>query len=164
MIVTAALAMAAGTYAGGWRIIRTLDQRVAKIDPPQGFAAQTATAGVLWTTAHFGFPVSTTHTVSGSVIGAGAFRGVHAVRWGVAGNILVAWVLTIPMAGLVGAGIGNDHTDPRGRRARGRARRRDRGQRVPRSPLGHQAATPRRGDLEGQRQNALLRASPILLP
>ena len=105
VIVTAALAMAAGTYAGGWRIIRTLGQRVAKIDPPQGFAAQTATAGVLWTTAHFGFPVSTTHTVSGSVIGAGAFRGVHAVRWGVAGNILVAWVLTIPMAGLVGAGM-----------------------------------------------------------
>jgi PiT family inorganic phosphate transporter len=103
VIVSAALAMAAGTYAGGWRIIKTLGQRVAKIDPPQGFAAQTATAGVLWTTAHYGFPVSTTHTVSGSVIGAGAFRGVSAVRWGVAGNILLAWVLTIPMAGLVGA-------------------------------------------------------------
>jgi inorganic phosphate transporter, PiT family len=103
VIVTSALAMAAGTYAGGWRIIKTLGQRVAKIDPPQGFAAQTATAAVLWTTAHYGFPVSTTHTVSGSVIGAGAFRGVSAVRWGVAGNIVVAWVLTIPMAGLVGA-------------------------------------------------------------
>jgi PiT family inorganic phosphate transporter len=103
VIVTSALAMAAGTYAGGWRIIKTLGQRVAKIDPPQGFAAQTATAAVLWTTAHSGFPVSTTHTVSGSVIGAGAFRGVSAVRWGVAGNIVVAWVLTIPMAGIVGA-------------------------------------------------------------
>jgi inorganic phosphate transporter, PiT family len=105
VIVSAALAMAAGTYAGGWRIIKTLGQRVAKIDPPQGFAAQTATAGVLWTTAHFGFPVSTTHTVSGSVMGAGATRRISAVRWGLAGNILVAWLLTLPAAALVGAGM-----------------------------------------------------------
>jgi len=105
VIVSAALAMSAGTYAGGWRIIRTLGQRITKIDPPQGFAAQSACAGILWGTAHFGFPVSTTHTVSGSVLGAGAVRGFSAVRWGVAGNILVAWVLTIPMAGLVGGGM-----------------------------------------------------------
>jgi PiT family inorganic phosphate transporter len=105
VIVSAALAMAAGTYVGGWRIIRTLGQRIAKIDPPQGFAAQTACAGILWTTAHYGFPVSTTHTISGSVLGAGAIRGFSAVRWGVAGNILVAWVLTIPMAALVGAAM-----------------------------------------------------------
>jgi PiT family inorganic phosphate transporter len=105
VIVSAALAMAAGTYAGGWRIIRTLGQRIAKIDPPQGFAAQTACASVLWTTAHFGFPVSTTHTISGAVTGAGAVRGFHAVRWGVAGNILVAWIFTIPMAALVGASM-----------------------------------------------------------
>jgi PiT family inorganic phosphate transporter len=103
VIVAAALAMGAGTYAGGWRIIRTLGQRIAKIDPPQGFAAQTACAGILWSTAHYGFPVSTTHTISGCVLGAGAIRGFSAVRWGVAGNILVAWLLTIPMAGLVGA-------------------------------------------------------------
>jgi PiT family inorganic phosphate transporter len=103
VIVSAALAMAAGTYVGGWRIIRTLGQRIAKIDPPQGFAAQTACASILWTTAHYGFPVSTTHTISGSVLGAGAIKGFSAVRWGVAGNILVAWVLTIPMAALVGA-------------------------------------------------------------
>jgi inorganic phosphate transporter, PiT family len=102
VIVSAALAMAAGTYAGGWRIIRTLGQRIAKIDPPQGFAAQTACAGILWGTAHYGFPVSTTHTISGSVLGAGAARGFSAVRWGVAGNILVAWIFTIPMAALVG--------------------------------------------------------------
>jgi len=102
VIVSAALAMAAGTYVGGWRIIRTLGQRIAKIDPPQGFAAQTACAGILWGTAHYGFPVSTTHTVSGSVLGAGAIRGFSAVRWGVAGNILLAWIFTIPMAGLVG--------------------------------------------------------------
>jgi inorganic phosphate transporter, PiT family len=105
VIVSAALAMAAGTYVGGWRIIRTLGQRIAKIDPPQGFAAQTACAGILWTTAHYGFPVSTTHTISGSVLGAGAIRGFSAVRWGVAGNILLAWVLTIPMAALVGAAM-----------------------------------------------------------
>jgi PiT family inorganic phosphate transporter len=102
VIASSALAMAAGTYAGGWRIIRTLGQRIAKIDPPQGFAAQTACATILWGTAHYGFPVSTTHTISGSVLGAGAIRGFSAVRWGVAGNILLAWVFTIPMAGLVG--------------------------------------------------------------
>jgi PiT family inorganic phosphate transporter len=105
VIVSAALAMGAGTYAGGWRIIRTLGTRIAKIDPPQGFAAQTTCAGILWATAHNGFPVSTTHTISGSVLGAGAVKGFSAVRWGVAGNILLAWVLTIPMAALVGAGM-----------------------------------------------------------
>ena len=66
--------MAVGTYAGGWRIIKTLGTRVAKLDPPQGFAAQTSCATILWLTAHFGFPVSTTHTISGSVLGAGATR------------------------------------------------------------------------------------------
>ena len=105
VIVCAASAMAAGTYAGGWRIIKTLGQRVAKLDPPQGFAAQTSCATVLWLTAHYGFPVSTTHTISGSVLGAGATRRFSAVRWGVAGNILMAWLLTIPCAGLVGAGM-----------------------------------------------------------
>ena len=103
VIVSAAIAMGAGTYAGGWRIIKTLGTRIANIDPPQGFAAQTACAGILWGTAHYGFPVSTTHTISGSVLGAGAIKGFSAVRWGVAGNILAAWVLTIPMAALVGA-------------------------------------------------------------
>jgi PiT family inorganic phosphate transporter len=105
VIVSAAAAMGAGTYAGGWRIIRTLGQRVAKLDPPQGFAAQTACASILWVTAHYGFPVSTTHTISGSVLGAGATRRISAVRWGVAGNILLAWVMTIPCAALVGAGM-----------------------------------------------------------
>ena len=106
VVVSAALAMGLGTYAGGWRIIKTLGTRIAKLDPPRGFAAQTATAGILWGTAQFGFPVSTTHTVSGSVLGAGAAgRRLHAVRWGVAGNILVAWVMTIPCAALVGAAM-----------------------------------------------------------
>jgi inorganic phosphate transporter, PiT family len=103
VIAAAALAMAAGTYAGGWRIIKTLGQRVAKIDPPQGFAAQTACALILWGTAHYGYPVSTTHTISGSVMGASATRGLSAVRWGVAGNIVLAWLMTIPLAAAVGA-------------------------------------------------------------
>ena len=103
VIVCSAAAMAMGTYAGGWRIIKTLGTRVAKLDPPQGFAAQTACASILWTTAHYGFPVSTTHVISGSVLGAGATTRFSAVRWGVAGNILLAWVLTIPSAAVVGA-------------------------------------------------------------
>jgi PiT family inorganic phosphate transporter len=105
VIVSAALAMGLGTYAGGWRIIKTLGTRIAKLDPPRGFAAQTATASILWTTAHYGFPVSTTHTISGSVLGAGATRRLNAVRWGVAGNILLAWVMTLPCAALVGAAM-----------------------------------------------------------
>ena len=98
VIVSAATAMGIGTYAGGWRIIKTLGTRVAKLEPPQGFSAQTACASILWTTAHYGFPVSTTHVISGSVLGAGATTPLSAVRWGVAGNILLAWVLTIPCA------------------------------------------------------------------
>jgi PiT family inorganic phosphate transporter len=105
VIASAATAMALGTYAGGWRIIKTLGTQIAKIDPPQGFAAQTACAGILWTTAHYGFPVSTTHTISGCVMGAGASRRFSAVRWGVAGNIVTAWILTLPAAGLVGASM-----------------------------------------------------------
>jgi inorganic phosphate transporter, PiT family len=105
VIVTAAVAMGLGTYAGGWRIIRTLGQRIAKLEPPQGFAAEAATASILWYTAHVGYPVSTTHTISGSVLGAGATTRFSAVRWGVAGNIVVAWLLTMPCAALAGAAI-----------------------------------------------------------
>jgi PiT family inorganic phosphate transporter len=103
VIVSSATAMALGTYAGGWKIIRTMGSRIAKIEPPQGFAAQTACAGMLWTTAHLGFPVSTTQTITGSVLGVGASRRFSAVRWGIAGNIVAAWLLTLPMAGVVGA-------------------------------------------------------------
>jgi PiT family inorganic phosphate transporter len=105
VIASAAFAMAAGTYAGGWRIIKTLGTRIAKLDPPQGFSAQTACAAILWTTAHYGFPVSTTHTITGSVMGAGASRRISAVRWGVAGSIILAWVMTIPCAAAVGAAM-----------------------------------------------------------
>ena len=105
VMFSAALAMAAGTYAGGWRIIATLGSRIAKLDPPQGFAAQTACASILWTTAHFGFP-GVDHAHDQRLRPRrGATRRLSAVRWGVAGNILVAWVLTIPCAALVGAAM-----------------------------------------------------------
>lgn len=105
VVVSAATAMALGTWAGGWRIIKTLGSNVTKLTPLQGFGAQTACASILWATAHYGFPVSTTHTISGSVLGAGITRRLNAVRWGVAGNILIAWVLTIPCAAIVGMGM-----------------------------------------------------------
>jgi inorganic phosphate transporter, PiT family len=103
VIASSAVAMAAGTYSGGWRIIRTLGRRVTHLDPYQGFAAETGTAVLLFTTAHFGFPVSTTHTVSGSVLGAGAVRKFSAVRWGIVRGILIAWLITLPAAGTVAA-------------------------------------------------------------
>ena len=143
VIVSAALAMALGTYAGGWRIIKTLGTRIAKLDPPQGFAAQTACASILFTTAHYGFPVSTTHTISGSVMGAGASRRLSAVRWGVAGNILVAWVMTIPCAALVGRGDGGRDAAAGRRPDRLRARRRDRRARVLGAALADAAAADR---------------------
>ena len=142
VIASAALAMGAGTYAGGWRIIKTLGQRIAKIDPPQGFAAQTACASILWGTAHFGFPVSTTHTISGSVLGAGAIRGFSAVRWGVAGNILVAWILTLPAAAARRRVHGVRHAAPCRGRDRVRARGTDLGGRIRSKAVGTAAPLP----------------------
>jgi PiT family inorganic phosphate transporter len=101
----AGLAMGMGTYIGGWRIMRTMGTRIFKLEPPQGFAAQTTSSLVLWYTARNGFPISTTHVISGSVMGAGATTRLSAVRWGVAADIAVAWVLTIPAAALVAAGV-----------------------------------------------------------
>ena len=104
VIVLAATALAAGTYAGGWRIMRTLGRRIVHLDPPRGFAAETTAASVLYTTAFvFQAPISTTQTITSAVVGVGATKRLSAVRWGVAGNIVAAWVLTIPMAGLVAA-------------------------------------------------------------
>jgi PiT family inorganic phosphate transporter len=103
VVVSAASAIAAGTYVGGWRIIRTMGSRIIKMDPAQGFAAQTAGAAVILSASHVGFPLSTTHVISGGIIGAGAAKRVSAVRWGVAGNIVVAWVLTLPAAAAMGA-------------------------------------------------------------
>ncbi len=103
VVVSAATAIALGTYVGGWRIIRTMGSRIHKMDTAQGFAAQGAGAAVILASSHGGFPLSTTHTISGAVIGAGAAKRLSAVRWGVAGNIVTAWVLTLPMAALIGA-------------------------------------------------------------
>jgi len=103
--VAAGLTIAAGTYAGGWRIIRTLSQRIYKLQPEHGFAAQLAAGSTLFVGTHFGFPISTTHVVTGSVMGAGATRRFSAVKWGVAGSIGVAWLLTLPAAALVSAAL-----------------------------------------------------------
>jgi PiT family inorganic phosphate transporter len=105
VIVAAALAMAAGTYVGGWRIMRTLGQRLYSMEPHAGFAAQTVAGLTIYLATRLGYPLSTTHVISGSVLGAGATKRLSAVRWGIAGNIVVAWVLTIPAAGLVAAAL-----------------------------------------------------------
>jgi PiT family inorganic phosphate transporter len=102
VVVSAAAAIALGTYAGGWRIIKTMGSRIHKMDTAQGFAAQGAGASVILAASHVGFPLSTTHTISGAVIGAGAAKRLSAVRWGVAGNIVAAWVLTLPAAAAIG--------------------------------------------------------------
>nr|WP_202628115.1 inorganic phosphate transporter [Cellulomonas sp. APG4] len=102
--VSAALAISAGTYAGGWRIMRTLGRKIIELDPARGFVAETVAASVLYTTAFvFHAPISTTQTITSSIMGVGATKRLSAVRWGVAGNIAVAWVLTIPAAAGVAA-------------------------------------------------------------
>jgi PiT family inorganic phosphate transporter len=103
VIIASALAISAGTYSGGWRIMRTLGRRIFSLTSPSGFAAQTVASGVMLATAHYGLPVSTTHVISSSVMGVGATRRLSAVRWGVAGNIVTAWILTIPCAAAVAA-------------------------------------------------------------
>jgi PiT family inorganic phosphate transporter len=103
VVLSAASAIALGTYSGGWRIIRTMGTRIIKMDPAQGFSAQGAGAAVILASSHFGFPLSTTQVISGGVMGAGAGKRVSAVRWGVAGNIVVAWLLTLPAAAAMGA-------------------------------------------------------------
>ena len=102
VVVSAATAIALGTYVGGWRIIRTMGSRIIKMDPAQGFAAQSVGAAVILSASHVGFPLSTTHVISGAIMGAGAAKRFSAVRWGVAGNIVVAWVLTLPASAVVG--------------------------------------------------------------
>jgi PiT family inorganic phosphate transporter len=103
VIVVAASALSLGTAVGGWRIMRTMGHRVVKLEPVHGFAAETSAASVLYVTAHLGMPVSTTHVISSAIIGVGTSQGVRHVRWGVAGNILVAWILTIPASGAIAA-------------------------------------------------------------
>jgi PiT family inorganic phosphate transporter len=101
--IAAGVAIALGTYVGGWRIMRTLGQRIFNMEPESGFAAQASAGATIWFATHLGYPLSTTHVISGAVMGAGATKRLSAVRWGIAGNIVAAWVLTIPAAALVAA-------------------------------------------------------------
>lgn len=103
VIVSCAVAMAAGTYLGGWRIIRTLGKGLVEIKPPQGMAAESSSAAVILLSAHFGYALSTTQVATGSVLGSGVGKPGAEMRWGVAGRMVVAWLVTLPLAGLVGA-------------------------------------------------------------
>jgi PiT family inorganic phosphate transporter len=102
VVVSAASAIALGTYFGGWRIIKTMGTRIIKMDSAQGFTAQGAGAAVILASSHFGFPLSTTQVIAGGVMGAGAGKRISAVRWGVAGDIVTAWLMTLPMAAAIG--------------------------------------------------------------
>ncbi|HZQ65556.1 MAG TPA: anion permease [Gaiellaceae bacterium] len=103
--VAAGMAIAAGTYAGGWRIMRTLGQRLYKMEPAAGFSAQLSAGAVIDMATRLGYPLSTTHVISGAVLGAGSTKRLSAVRWGIAGNIVGAWFLTIPAAALVAGAV-----------------------------------------------------------
>jgi PiT family inorganic phosphate transporter len=103
VILMAHAAIALGTLSGGWRIIHTMGSKITKLQPVGGFAAETAGAISLFTATHLGVPVSTTHTITGAIIGVGSIRRLSAVRWGVAGRIVWAWVLTIPASGIIAA-------------------------------------------------------------
>ena len=103
VVASAATAIALGTYVGGWRIIKTMGSRIHKMDSAQGFAAQGSGAAVILASSHVGFPLSTTQTISGAVIGSGAAKRLSAVRWGVAGNIVAAWIITLPASAAIGA-------------------------------------------------------------
>ena len=102
VVVSSATAIALGTYTGGWRIIKTMSSRIIKMDPAQGFSAQGAGAAVILASSHFGYPLSTTHVINGGILGAGAAKRVSAVRWGIAGNIAIAWALTLPASAAIG--------------------------------------------------------------
>jgi inorganic phosphate transporter, PiT family len=104
VIVACALTMAAGTAGGGWRIIRTMGHKMVKLQPVNGFAAETSAAAVILTASHYGIPLSTTHVISTSIMGVGATKRFGAVKWGVVGRIVWAWVLTLPVTALIGFG------------------------------------------------------------
>ncbi|MFI5267963.1 MAG: inorganic phosphate transporter [Chloroflexota bacterium] len=103
VIALSALAMALGTYSGGWRIIRTMGTRIIKLDPIHGFAAEITASSLITVATHLGLPVSTTHVISGALMGVGSTRRLSAVRWGVATNIVAAWLITIPASAAVAA-------------------------------------------------------------
>jgi PiT family inorganic phosphate transporter len=104
VIVVSASAISLGTAVGGWRIMHTMGHRVVALEPVHGFAAETTAASVILGAAHLGMPVSTTHVISSAIMGVGSARGPKGVRWGVARRILLAWIITIPAAGIVAAG------------------------------------------------------------
>jgi PiT family inorganic phosphate transporter len=99
------VAMGLGTMAGGWRIVKTMGQKICKLQPVHGFSAETAGAATLFLATFFHIPVSTTHTITGSIVGVGSTRGLHAVKWGVAGRVVWAWVLTIPISAGIAAAL-----------------------------------------------------------
>ncbi|OEJ26226.1 inorganic phosphate transporter [Streptomyces agglomeratus] len=102
--IACALTLSLGTYAGGWRIMRTLGRRIIELDPPQGFAAETTAASVMYTASFmFHAPISTTHVITSAIMGVGSTKGSRAVRWGVAKNIVLGWFITMPAAALVAA-------------------------------------------------------------
>jgi PiT family inorganic phosphate transporter len=103
VVLSCHAAIAIGTLSGGWRIVHTMGSRITKLKPVGGFAAETAGAAAIYMATFGGIPVSTTHTITGSIVGVGATRRLSAVRWGVAGRVVWAWVLTIPMAGIIAA-------------------------------------------------------------
>jgi PiT family inorganic phosphate transporter len=103
--IVCALTMAAGTAVGGWRIIRTLGHKMVKMQPIHGFAAQTTAAGIIQLATHWGIPLSTTHVISASIMGVGATKRFSAVKWGIVGRMVWAWVLTIPITGLLAYGL-----------------------------------------------------------
>jgi PiT family inorganic phosphate transporter len=103
VVLTCQAAMGLCTLIGGWRIVHTMGSKITRLTPMQGFCAETGGAITLFLATHLGIPVSTTHTITGAIIGVGAARRTSAVRWNIAKNIVVAWVITMPMAGLISA-------------------------------------------------------------
>jgi PiT family inorganic phosphate transporter len=103
IVLSCQAAIALGTLLGGWRIVKTMGQRITKLKPFEGFCAESSGAITLFVATHFGIPVSTTHVITGAIIGAGARKGVSAVKWGVSIKIFWAWILTIPVSAMVGA-------------------------------------------------------------
>jgi PiT family inorganic phosphate transporter len=103
VVISCQTAMALGTLFGGWRIVHTMGSKITRLTPMQGFCAETGGAITLFFFTHLGVPVSTTHTITGAIVGVGASRRVSAVRWGVAKSIVTAWIVTLPAAGLVAA-------------------------------------------------------------
>jgi PiT family inorganic phosphate transporter len=103
VVLSCQVAMALGTLVGGWRIVKTLGSRITRLKPVQGFCAETAGAMTLYLATSFGVPVSTTHTITGAIMGVGAARKVSAVRWGIAGSIVIAWIITLPASAAIAA-------------------------------------------------------------